>query len=136
MSTDPFTGVFNFVSTGFSGNFSDRFVVENSGFLEVLRPGQRILADRGFTARDLIAWKSAFLTIPSFLRGASKLTGQQAMETRTVASVRIRVENAIKRLKDFHLLSTILPNRMNKRILDDIFVIASALCNLQPPLIT
>ena len=136
VSIDPFTGVFNFVSTGFSGNSSDRFVVENSGFLDVLRPGQRILADRGFTARDLIAQKSAFLTIPSFLRGASKLTGQQAMETRTVASVRIRVENAIKRLKDFHLLSTILPNRMNKRILDDIFVIASALCNLQPPLIT
>ena len=43
--------MFNFVSTGFSGNSSDRFVVENSGFLDVLRPGQRILADRGFTAR-------------------------------------------------------------------------------------
>ena len=39
VSIDPFTGVFNFVSTGFSGNSSDRFVVENSGFLDVLRPG-------------------------------------------------------------------------------------------------
>ena len=81
-----------------------------------LRPGQCILADCGFIARDLIAQKSAFLTIPSFLRGASKLTGQQAMETRTVASVRIRVKNAMKRLKDFRLLSAILPNRMNKRL--------------------
>ena len=130
MSIDPFTSVFNFVSTGFSGNSSDRFVVENSGFLEVLRPGQRILADRGFTARDLIARKSAFLTIPSFLRGASKLTGQQAMEMCAVASVRIHVENAIKQLKEFRLLSAILPNHMNKRILDNIFVIASASCKL------
>ena len=136
VSIDPFRCVFNFVSTGFSGNSSDRFVVENSGFLDVLKPRQRNLADRGFTARDLIAQQSTFLTILSFLRGVSKLTGQQAMESRTVASVRIRVDNTIKQLKDFRLLSAILPNRINKRIIDDIFVIASALYNLQPPLIT
>ena len=135
VSIDPFTGVFNFVSQGFSGNSSDRFVVENSDFLSLLKPGQRILADRGFTARDLIASKRAFLTIPSFLRGAAKLTGQQAMETRTIAGVRIRVENAIKRLKDFHAVSGTSPNRMNKKILDDMVIVACALCNLMPPLI-
>ena len=31
---DPFTGVFTFVSRGFSGNDSDRFTVEHSGFLD------------------------------------------------------------------------------------------------------
>ena len=81
VSIDPLTGVFNFVSHGFSGNASDRFVVENSDFLDQIKPGQRILADCGFTTRDLIAKKKAFLTIPSFLSGAAKLTGQQAMET-------------------------------------------------------
>ena len=118
--------MYNFVSTGFSGNSSDRFVVENSGLLDVLRPRQRILADHGFTARDLIVRNSAFLTIPSFLRGASKLTGQQAMETYTVASVRIHVEDT----KDFCLLSAILLNRMNKRILDN------SLCFVQFPTTT
>ena len=67
VSIDPFTGVFNFVSSGFSGNYSDRFVVENCGFLDLLIPGQRIMADRGFTARDLIARKNVFWTITSFL---------------------------------------------------------------------
>ena len=100
VSIDPFTGVFNYVSKGFSGNSSDRFVVENSSFLDILRPGQQIIPDRGFTVRDLFAKKKAFLTIPSFLNGASKSTGQQAMETRTIASVRIKVENALKRVKD------------------------------------
>ena len=109
--------------------------MENSDFLSLLKPGQRILADRGFTARDLIASKRAFLTIPSFLREAAKLTGQQAMETRTIAGVRIRVENAIKRLKDFHAVSGTSPNRMNKKILDDMVIVACALCNLMPPLI-
>ena len=135
VSIDPITGVFNFVSQGFSGNSSDRFVVENSDFLSLLKPGQRILADRGFTARDIIASKRAFLTIPSFLCGAAKLTGHQAMETRTIAEVRIRVENAIKRLKDFHAVSGTSPNRMNKKILDDMVIVACALCNLRPPLI-
>ena len=72
LSIDPFTCVLNFMSTGFSGNSSERFVVENSGFLDVLKPTQRNQADRGFTARYLIARKSAFLTILSFLRSASK----------------------------------------------------------------
>ena len=135
VSIDSFTGVFNFVSPGYSGNASDRFIVENCSILDLVKPGQRVLADRGFTARDLFARKKAFLTMPSFLRGASKLTTQQAIETRTIASVRIRVENAIKRLKDFRILSQTLSNRINKRLVDDIVIVAAALCNLQAPLI-
>jgi hypothetical protein len=134
VSIDPFTGSFNFVSRGFSGNVSDRYIDENSSFLNLLLPGQRILADHGFTARGLIA-KKAFLTIPSFLRSSSKYTAQQAMETRSIASVRIGVENAIKRLKDFHLFASTVPNRVNKALLEDMVIVASALCKFQPPLI-
>ena len=41
------------------------------------------------------------------------------MEKCTVASVKISAVNAIEHLKGFYLLSAILPNRMNKRSLDD-----------------
>jgi len=75
---DTFTGVFTFVSPGFSGNCSDRLTVEHSGLLDVLQPGQRILADKGYTARDLFARKRCFLTIPSFLLNDC-LSGQEAM---------------------------------------------------------
>ena len=135
VSIDPFTGVFTFVSPGFSGNASDRFTVEHSGFLDKLKPGQRILADRGFTARDLLARKQAFLAIPSFLRSTGKLSGEEAVQMRKIASVRIRVENAIKRLKDYKIFKNTQPNRVNKKILDDMVIIACALCNLQPSLI-
>ena len=57
------------------------------------------------------------------------------METRTIASVRIHVENAIKHMKDFHFLSDTLPNCTNKQLLDDMVIVACALCNLQPPMI-
>ena len=65
VAIDTFTGVFVFVSAGFSGNASDRFTIERSGILDGLIPGQRILADKGYTARDLFAQKRCFLTISS-----------------------------------------------------------------------
>ena len=87
------------------------------------------------TASDLIASERAFLTIPSFLHGVAMLTVQQAMETSTTAGVRIWVENAIQRLKDICAISGTSPNRMNKKILDNMVIVACALCNLMPPLI-
>ncbi len=98
VAIDTFTGVFIYVSNGFSGNASDRYTIEQSGILEVLKPGQRILADKGYTARDLFAMKRCFLNIPSCLSG-NKFSEQEALQSRTIASVRIRVENAIRRLK-------------------------------------
>ena len=134
VAIDTFTGVFIFVSDGFSGNSSDRFTIERSGILDLLKPGQRILADKGYTARDLFAQKRCFLTIPSFLT-KGKLTEQEATESRTIASVRIRVENAIRRLKEFKLFTDTLSNRINKKLLDDMVIICCVLCNLKTRLI-
>ena len=131
---DTFTGVFVYVSPGFSGNSSDRFTVQQSGILDELKPGQRILADKGYNARDLFAQKRCFLTIPSFLSDG-RLTAQEGMQSRTIASVRIRVENAIKRLKEYKALSETLSNRVSKKIVDDMVIVVSALCNLKQKLI-
>jgi len=135
VAIDPFTGVFTFVSPGFSGNSSDRCVVESSSFLDLLQPGQRILADRGFTARDLIARKRAFLTIPSFFTGNFTADLSTGHGNPHYCRERIQVENAIKHMKDFRLLSCTLPNCIHKQILDDMVIVACALCNLQPPII-
>ena len=123
-----------FVSPGFSGNSSDRFTVENSGILDLLKPGQRILADKGYTARDLFARKRCFLTIPSFLTGG-KFSSDETLESRTVASVRIRVENAIKRMKEYSICSGTICNRINKKLVDDMVIVVCALCNLKNRLI-
>ena len=134
VSIDTFTGVFIFASPGFSGNSSDRFTIQHSGILEQLKPGQRVLADKGYNARDLFAQKRCFLTIPSFL-SEGRLSAQEGMQSRLIASARIRVENAIKRLKEYKVFSETLSNRTNKRIVDDMLVIVCALCNLKQKLI-
>ena len=133
VAIDTFTGVFTFVSPGFSGNCSDRFTMQHSRLLDLPQPGQRILADKGYTARDLFAQKRCFLTIPSFLADG-QLSGQQAIQSRLIAIVHIKVENAIKRLKDFKIFSEMLCNRINKKQIDDMFIIVCALCNLKPRL--
>ncbi|XP_065894613.1 uncharacterized protein [Dysidea avara] len=134
VAIDTFTGVFVYVSPGFSGNSSDRFTIEHSGILDQLKPGQRILADKGYNARDLFAQKRCFLTIPSFL-SEGRLTAQEGLNSQTIASARIRVENAIKRLKEYKALSETLSNRVNKKIVDDMVLVAGALCNLKQKLI-
>ena len=57
---DTFTGVFVYISPGFSGNSSDRFTIQHSGILDKLKPGQRILADKGYNAHDLFAQNATF----------------------------------------------------------------------------
>ena len=99
------------------------------GLIDCVKPGQRILADRGFTCRDLFVRKKAFLTIPSFLMGG-RFSAMEAVSTRLIASARIHVENAIGRLKNFKLLKAVHHSRINKLILDDMVIIGCALCNL------
>ena len=60
---DTFTGVFVYISPGFSGNSSDRFTIQHSGILDELKPGQRILADKGYNSRDLFAQKRCFFLL-------------------------------------------------------------------------
>jgi len=114
VANDTFTDVFAFVSAGFSGDCSDRFTIEHSGILEQ-KAGQRVLADKGYNARDSFAQKICFLTIPSFLSG-STFTAQEARQSRSIASVRIQVENAIRRIKEYKVCTETLCNHTSKKI--------------------
>jgi len=51
------------------------------------------------------------------------------MQSRLIASVRIKVENAIKRIKDYKTFTETLNNRTNKKLIDDMMIIVCALCN-------
>ena len=59
----------------------------------------------------------------------------QLKRLRSIASVRIRVENAIRRIKEYKIVTETLCNRISKRIIDDIMVVVCALCNLKEKLI-
>ncbi|CAH3190347.1 unnamed protein product [Porites lobata] len=103
------------------------------------------MADKGFNIRDLLTRKKVALNIPPLCKGTfpikaangvgvEEATFKKAVKsTRTIASVRIHVERAIGRLKDFRILQGNFLLQMLPTA-DNILSVCAALCNLLPPL--
>ena len=68
----------------------------SSGILDLLEPGDSVMALRGFEIQELLLSKKASLNIPPFLRCKDQLDPNEEDETRQIASVRIHVERAIE----------------------------------------
>lgn len=60
---------FSFVSKLWTGSTSDRRVTQESGLLDLLKEGDHVMADRGFTVKDLLTKKGLKLNIPPFTKG-------------------------------------------------------------------
>ena len=108
-------GVISFISNGWGGRASDKYIVENSGYLKYINPGDFVLADRGFDVADSLALFGATLAIPAFTRGQNQLSAADVETTRRLANVRIHVERIIGSVRQrFQILSAtgVLPKEM------------------------
>ena len=133
-------GTVSFISNGWGGRVSDKHIVENSGYLRHILPGDVILADRGFDVADTIALRQATLNIPAFTRGCDQLPAKDVEDTRKLANVRIHVERVIGSIRQrFQILSAtgVLPKEYvskksyNGRVmLDSIVTVCCALNNV------
>ncbi|XP_025760969.1 uncharacterized protein LOC112845999 [Oreochromis niloticus] len=127
-------GLIMFVSAAYGGRCSDKFITMDSGILTYLKPGDEVMADRGFTIKDLLFERKVRLVIPAFTKKRRQLTEEQVTYTRRIANVRIHVERAIRRLKVYKILSQIVPISMAPKV-DKILRICAALVNLREDLI-
>ena len=132
MSITP-TGLINFASKGYGGRASDRQIVEHCGFLDEIRQGECVMADKGFNITDLLTLRHADLVIPPGRQGAIQMPKKDVLLTKEIANRRIRVEQVIRRIKTFSILRHEVPFSL-LHILDDVFVICCAFCNLLPPI--
>ena len=85
-------GTISFVSEAWGGRTSDKYLTENFGILEELLPGDKVMADRGFTIQDSVMYKQASLVIPAFTKGKSQLDPIDVERRRWIVNVRIHVE--------------------------------------------
>ncbi|XP_019638973.1 PREDICTED: uncharacterized protein LOC109480957 [Branchiostoma belcheri] len=127
-------GTISFLSNGYGGRSSDKNIVLDSGFLDLVDPGDVILADRGFPISSELLQRQAHLEIPPPSSGWTQQTREAVSKTKQVANARIHVERAIGRVKWFAFLKRTVPLNMVP-LLDDILVICAALSNLRPPLV-
>lgn len=63
------SGAFSFISRLWSGSTSDRRVTQESGLIDILEKGDEVMADRGFTIRDLLTKRGVKLNMPPFTKG-------------------------------------------------------------------
>ncbi|XP_056017028.1 uncharacterized protein LOC130053666 [Ostrea edulis] len=89
---------------GYGGRTSDKFVINDSGFLEKLQYGDIVLADRGFDIAESVAQASSEVMIPAFTKGKSQLSAVDIEKTRKLAHVRIHVESVIGLVRNKYVI--------------------------------
>lgn len=98
-----------------------------SGFLDLIGPGDIILADRGFILEAYFSNRVAKLIVPSFTKG--KQLSKEVFYSKSVSNIRIHVERVIKQIKRYRILQTTLPIKFLKYV-DSVIIICAALSNL------
>lgn len=128
------SGYISFVSNAYGGRTSDTDITSNCGLLELLEPGDVVLADKGFPhIKCCLEKKNVTLVIPTFARPDEQFTEAENCETYKVASVRIHVERCIQRVKVFSILRDRLSARLLKNV-DKILHTCCVLANMQAPI--
>ena len=67
------------------------------------------MADKGFNIKDLLEPTGVTLNIPLFLSDKAQFNEEDVGNTQSVASISIRVERAISRIKMYKIISNVVP---------------------------
>ena len=113
-------GAVTFLSHGWGGRVSDKEITIKSS---------------GFFIGDELAVKGATLCIPSFTRGKNQMSAKEVEESRRISNVRIHVERVIGRLKNFKILSSIIPISQVD-LVNDVMISICALVNLNKSVVS
>ncbi|XP_065193984.1 uncharacterized protein LOC135825183 [Sycon ciliatum] len=128
------SGAISFISSLYGGSVSDREITKTCGVLDLLDKGDSNMADKGFTIKELCEERGAYVNIPPFIKNGQQLTEKELVQTRRVASLRVHVERAIERIKNFHTLDFILSAHFD--IADAIFLVCCVVADFGAQLIT
>ena len=135
-------GTISFVSKGWGGRASDKYITEHCGILEHLIHGDLVLADRGFTIQDSVGLYCAEVKVPPFTKGKKQLSRYEVDWSREISHVRIHVERVIGLLKlKYKILQGQLPINLitdkttDNSPIDNIMQTCAALCNLSPSVV-
>ena len=113
---------------------SDREMVECCGFLNLpFSKGDSIMADKGFTIEDVLPLGIS-LDVPPFLGMSDQMSAEDAIKTQDIASLRIHVERAINKVKNFLIFEGVIP-LSQFGIVNQMWCVCAILCNMQDPII-
>ena len=89
-------------------NISDKHLTATLGLLDLLKEGDAVMADRGFTISDLLDPINATCNVPPRVEvSLSQLTECDRIEIRHITLVIVYIECAFRQIKNFHILHLI-----------------------------
>ena len=128
-------GAITFISQLYTGSISDREIVMRSGLLsQQFDDNDSVMADKGFQIQDLLPL-GVSLNIPPFLGGDSQMSEEDVVKTQQIASLRIHVERAINKIKNYHIWDTVIPLSAFG-VVNQMWSVCAFMCNIQNPLIS
>ena len=104
----------------------------SSGVLDRIE-GVSLMADKGFQIEHHCQAKKIGLNIPPKLGKDFQLSNRDLVETRRIASLRVHVERAIERIKNYHILDVITSNWYHTA--DILVFVCAMLSNFHEPLV-
>ena len=129
------SGATTFVSQLYTGSISDREIVLRSGFLsQSFDDGDSVMADKGFQIQDILPL-GVSLNIRPFLGSNSQMSAEDVVRTQQIAILRIHVERAINKIKNFRIWNGVLPLSLFG-VVNQMWSVCAFLCSTQDPLIS
>ena len=92
------------------------------------------MADRGFNIQGMLASKGVKVNVPPFMNESGQFNESELLETRRIASLRIHVERAMERIKNYRILDFV-PITLCRDGIIMIFFVCAMLSNVLPPLV-
>ena len=96
-----------FCSKLYPGGISDPEIFRKSGAVDLIKPGDQIMVDKGFLIDEDVITRGGVVIRPAFKNAKQQFNPQQVESSRKIASVRIYVEQAIKRVKAYCALDNL-----------------------------
>ena len=129
------SGAITFVSQLYTGSISDMEIVVRSGLLsQAFDDGDSVMADKGFQIQDILPL-GVTLNIPPFLGGDSQMSAEDVVRTQQIASLRIHVERAINKIKNFRIWQRVVPLILFG-VINQVWSVCAFMCNVHDPLIS
>ena len=91
------------------------------------------MVDKGFLINDLLSPINVALVIPPFLSQRGQFTKEEVTTTQKIARLRIHIERAIGRIKQYHIFNGIIPLTLLGTI-NQLWYVCAMLTNFQGPL--
>ena len=114
------------------GSISDKELVTKSGLSKLLEPGDELMADKGFLIQDSLTPIGCSVTMPPF-SSKTQFAKDELLKSTEIHNVRVHVERAIRRVKEFHYFDRVIPLTMAGSITQT-WTVPCMITNFQGPL--